>query len=137
MRFFRRSIAALLPLLCLVAPISAAAEDRFVTGLSQQLSTSRSLKLDDVSYSELTSAPRDYHVAVLLTALDARFGCGLCNTFQPEWELLARSWAKGDRKGESRLLFGTLDFEDGKATFQAVGLHVNYLCRYMGKRLVC
>lgn len=78
------------------------------------------LKLDDASYEALTAAPRDYGVAILLTALEARFGCALCRDFQPEWDVLGKSWAKGDKKGASRMLYGTLDFTDGKATFQKV-----------------
>ncbi|KAL8828233.1 MAG: hypothetical protein Q9191_002703 [Dirinaria sp. TL-2023a] len=80
------------------------------------------LKLDDSAYEALTTLPRDYSVAVLLTALEARFGCQLCRDFQPEWDVLARSWARGDRKGETRMLYGTLDFTDGKATFQKLML---------------
>jgi oligosaccharyltransferase complex subunit gamma len=34
--------------------------------------------------------------------------------------LLAKSWTRGDKKGESRLVYGTLDFVDGKGTFQSV-----------------
>jgi len=80
------------------------------------------LKLDDAIYAKLTTAPRDYSVAVLLTALESRFGCVLCRDFQPEWDLLSKSWTKGDKKGESRLIYGTLDFSDGKNTFQSLGL---------------
>ncbi|KAH8671149.1 hypothetical protein BX600DRAFT_458429 [Xylariales sp. PMI_506] len=54
--------------------------------------------------------------------MDSRFGCTLCREFQPEWELLAKSWTKGDKKGESRLIFGTLDFNDGRETFVSLGL---------------
>lgn len=78
------------------------------------------MKLDDASYEELTKTPRDYSAVVLLTALEARFGCNLCKEFQPEWEILGKSWTRGDKAGESRVLFGTLDFTDGKATFQKV-----------------
>ena len=78
------------------------------------------LKLDDASYEQLTSTPRDYSVAVLLTALEARFGCQLCRDFQPEWEIVGKSWLRGDKKGAARLLLGTLDFADGKGTFQKV-----------------
>lgn len=78
------------------------------------------MKLGDVAYKSLTTVPRDYSVAVLLTAIDARFGCQLCREFQPEWDLLAKSWTKGDKKAESRLLFGTLDFADGRETFMSV-----------------
>ena len=109
--------AALLPLTALAAKKPTG--DIFDKYNAKQLSASSSFKLDDKSYAQLTKAPRDYSVAVLLTALEARFGCGLCNDFQPEYDLLARSWSKGDKAGEGRLLFGTLDFLDGKAVFQS------------------
>ena len=86
----------------------------------QRSLSSTPIKLNDASYDSLTNAPRDYHVAVLLTALEARFGCQLCRDFQPEWDVLGRSWLRGDKKGDSRLIFGTLDFQDGKAAFQRV-----------------
>lgn len=119
MKFLSVLTAALLPFTALAAKRSSA--DRFSFYNSKQLSASGSVKLDDKSYTELTKLPRDYSVAVLLTALEARFGCGLCKDFQPEYDLLARSWTKGDKAGEGKLLFGTLDFLDGKATFQSVG----------------
>ncbi|KAI0143858.1 hypothetical protein F4776DRAFT_442562 [Hypoxylon sp. NC0597] len=87
-----------------------------------QAQASSPLKLTDASYKKLTSAPRDYSVAVLLTAMDARFGCQLCSDFQPEWDVLAKSWIKGDKNGESRLIFGTLDFSNGRETFISLGL---------------
>ena len=82
--------------------------------------SSTPMKLDDGSYEDLTALPRDYSVVVLLTALEARFGCQLCRDFQPEWDLIAKSWNRGDHRGESRVLYGTLDFADGKGTFQKV-----------------
>jgi len=78
------------------------------------------LQLDDASYEELTAIPRNHSLVVLLTALEARFGCQLCRDFQPEWDLVAKSWAKGDKLGNTRTLLGTLDFTDGKGTFQKV-----------------
>lgn len=83
--------------------------------------SSAPIELTDSTYDQLTGTPRDYSVAVLLTALEAKFGCQMCKEFQPEWEILAKSWAKGDKLGEGRLLFGTLDFTRGKGTFQKVG----------------
>ena len=80
------------------------------------------LQLDDRVYDDLTVAPRDYSVAVLLTALEARFGCQLCRDFQPDWDLIAKSWNRGDKGGQSRVLYGTLDFSEGKATFQKVSM---------------
>lgn len=95
-------------------------EERFNDFHAKAL-TSSPIKLADTSYKSLTSAPRDYTVAVLLTALENRFGCQLCREFQPEWDLLGKTWTKGDKKGESRLLFGTLDFSDGREVFMSVG----------------
>ncbi|GAB1202770.1 hypothetical protein APSETT445_001391 [Aspergillus pseudonomiae] len=84
----------------------------------QSLSRSIPIDLDDSSYEDLTSKPRDYHVAVLLTAGEARYGCILCREFQPEWELISRSWNKGPKPDGLKMLFTTLDFSNGKATFQ-------------------
>lgn len=81
---------------------------------------SGSLKLNDQLYRKLTRAPRDYSVAILLTALEAKYGCALCHEFQPEWEILSKSWAAGDKAGGSRLLHGTLDVNNGRETFQSV-----------------
>lgn len=107
--------------------------------------SSPALKLNDVSYNSLTANPRDYTVAVLLTAQDARFGCQLCREFQPEWDLVAKSWFKGDRAGESRLLFGTLDFAEGRDVFVSVRkFHVlncmpctNHFCSLAFRLLRC
>lgn len=115
MRFLSLFTQLLLPLSALAAK-KAPSQDRFHTFRAQ----GSPLKLDDASFNELTSAPRDYAVAVLLTALEPRFGCQMCQEFQPEWNLLAKSWTKGDKDAESRTIFATLDFVDGKATFQSV-----------------
>jgi oligosaccharyltransferase complex subunit gamma len=110
----------LLTLLALPLALVAAKKesDRFTKSLSKGLP----LKLTDSSFTSLTKAPRDYSIAVLLTAIEPRFGCQACQDFQPDWEILGKSWQKGDKKGESRLLLGTLDFLDGKQTFQQLGL---------------
>ncbi len=78
------------------------------------------LQLNDKTYEDVTAAPRNYTAAILLTALEARFGCQLCRDFQPEWDLIAKSWSRADTSGQHRVLYGTLDFIDGKATFQKV-----------------
>jgi oligosaccharyltransferase complex subunit gamma len=119
MRWLQLLAASLLPFTAFAAKKSSG--DRY-NDFRKQSQSSTPLKLDDPSFSQLTKAPRDYTVAVLLTALETRFGCILCREFQPEWDLLARSWIKGDKNGESRLLFGTLDFVDGKNTFQSLML---------------
>ena len=117
MHLLRALVVSLLPLAVLGAKKAAA--DKFERYQTKSLA-SGPLKLDDSSYDKLTATGRDYAVVVLLTALEPRFGCQLCRDFQPEWELLAKSWTRGDKKGESRLIYGTLDFNDGKNTFQSV-----------------
>ncbi|KAI0024330.1 OST3/OST6 family protein [Xylariomycetidae sp. FL0641] len=120
MRWLPALLALALPFGSLAAKKSSKASvyEEFHTKALQ----SSPLKLSDSSFRKLQSAPRDYSVAVLLTALDARFGCTLCTEFQPEWDILAKSWIKGDKDGESRLLLGTLDFADGRDTFMSLGL---------------
>jgi len=98
------------------------ADDRFTQIYSRPLP----VRLDDNSYQKLTAAPRDYAVAVLLTALEPRFGCTACRDFQPEWNIVGKSWQKGDKVGASKMLFGTLDFMDGKGTFQSVCLSCKF-----------
>jgi oligosaccharyltransferase complex subunit gamma len=85
----------------------------------QSLSHGGAIDLNDKTYNEITAAPRDYFTAVLLTAMDSRFGCVLCREFQPEWDIIARSWNKGQVE-DINLVFGTLDFTDGKETFKNV-----------------
>jgi oligosaccharyltransferase complex subunit gamma len=117
MRFLNLIAAALLPLTALAVKKTPA--EKFDAAWAKQVA-SGAAKLTDVTYETLTKGPRDHSIAVLLTALDARFSCQLCKDFQPEWDLVARSWTKGDKAAESKLLFGTLDFLDGKAVFQSV-----------------
>ena len=118
MRLIQYLAAALLPLSAFAA--KAPSKDRFTKYYNKQVSNGGPIKLDDNSYESLTRAPRDYPVAIVLTALDAKFGCSVCHEFQPEWEMLARSWIRGDKDAETKLIFGTLDFLDGKNTFQTV-----------------
>jgi oligosaccharyltransferase complex subunit gamma len=117
MRWLQLLTASLLPFTALAAKKTG---DRFTDARAKSLEVGRPLKLDDGGYASLTGAPRDYSLAVLLTALETRFGCVLCREFQPEWDLLGKSWVKGDKDAQTRLLFGTLDFVDGKNTFQSV-----------------
>ncbi|KAF9882445.1 oligosaccharyl transferase subunit [Colletotrichum karsti] len=121
MRFLRSLLAATSFLAAGSLAAKKTTEERFNDFHTKALSSSP-IKLADTSYKSLTASPRDYTVAVLLTALESRFGCQLCREFQPEWDLLGKSWTKGDKKGESRLLFGTLDFADGREIFMSLGL---------------
>src|ERR1700759_726864 len=80
MHFLRGLLFVLLP--CMAFAAKKSDTDKFKQFHSKALA-SAPLKLDDVSYGQLTAAPRDYSVAVLLTAMESRFGCQLCREFQP------------------------------------------------------
>ena len=114
------SLGTLLDLLAFACLVSAKTTlgtfDKFHT---RSLSATP-LKLDDAGFEEITNSPRDYTALVLLTAMPAQFGCQLCREFQPEFDILSKSWVNGDRKGNTRTIFGVLDFPDGKSTFQKV-----------------
>ncbi|KAM5352162.1 hypothetical protein ACJ41O_004885 [Fusarium nematophilum] len=118
-----RIFSSLLSLALLATSVVAAKKspaERFNEYHAKQ--SSAPLKLKETSYKSLTAAPRDYSVAVLLTAAEPRFACQMCREFQPEWDLIAKSWIKGDKSGDSRLIFGTLDFTDGREVFLSLGL---------------
>lgn len=111
----------------------ALAEDpsqRFLD-LHKKALASAPVKFDDASYKKATSLPRDYSVAVLLTATDPRFGCQMCREFGPDWNLLSSQWTKGDKAGNSRVVFSVLDFNDGRDTFMSVSIWPSPLCCVM------
>lgn len=118
MRFF-----SLLALACTASVAFAAKSSPDTFEHYRSLAGTRSLNLNDDLYEELTGTPRDFHMAVLLTTLEARYGCELCEVFQPEWELVARSWAKGAQSTDIKLLLGTLEFKNGRKIFQRVRYH--------------
>ncbi|KAK8056471.1 dolichyl-diphosphooligosaccharide-protein glycotransferase [Apiospora rasikravindrae] len=119
MRWLPVFISLALPFGTLAAKKPSSPADTFNDFHAKAISNTP-VKLADSSYKKLTASPRDYSVTVLLTAMDPRFGCQLCREFQPEWDLLAKSWLKGDKKAESRIIFSTLDFSDGRDTFISV-----------------
>ena len=112
-------ISLVVSFICL-ATSSIAASDKLQK--FQSLSHTRSIALNESLYDELTSKPRDYYVAIVFTATDARFGCILCREFQPEWELIVQTWNKGRKPEGLDLVFGTLDFLNGRSIFQRLML---------------
>jgi oligosaccharyltransferase complex subunit gamma len=92
----------------------------------QSISRSGPVDLDSASFKELTTAPRDYYAAVILTAMDARYGCIMCREFDSEWDLISRSWNKGAKLDGLKVIFGTLDFDHGKDVFQKVLFRSRY-----------
>ncbi|PHH79189.1 hypothetical protein CDD80_5463 [Ophiocordyceps camponoti-rufipedis] len=125
MRLLKTLVASALALVAaaeITTEEKASMEKRFTSFHDGLKLAAAPIAINDAVFKELTAAPRDFTVAVLLTAQGPRFGCQLCREFQPEWELTARSWAKGDKAGETRMLFATLDFAEGRETFIKLGL---------------
>ncbi|KIW29616.1 uncharacterized protein PV07_05419 [Cladophialophora immunda] len=121
MRLFRLLALTALSLTAAVSAKKAATTSKFDTYFAKQAS-SGPFELDEKSYNELTASPRDYSLAVLLTARDAKYACGICRDFDPEWSILGRSWQKGDRNGDKRVLLSTLDFDQGRNVFMKLQL---------------
>ncbi|KAK8124570.1 uncharacterized protein PG998_000329 [Apiospora kogelbergensis] len=134
MRWLSLFMSLALPFGTLAAKKPASPADTFNDFHTKALAATP-VKLADSSYKKLTASPRDYSVAILLTAMDARFGCQLCREFQPEWELLSKSWLRGDKKAESRTIFGVLDFADGRDTFISLSLQTAPVLVFFPQRL--
>lgn len=100
-------------------PVAAKKLSKFSALASGPKSKNGMLQLTDNLYDELTTGPRDYYAVVLLTALDPRIGCQLCREFQPEYDLLAKSWNRKHKNGDG-LFFAEMDFANARATFQKV-----------------
>ncbi|KAI5820287.1 hypothetical protein BZA77DRAFT_302044 [Pyronema omphalodes] len=122
MRFFGKFLSLLA-----IAPFygaSAAVDDK--TPKFSQLLTSNAksgvIQLNNELYNAITTAPRNYTAVVLLTALAPQFGCQLCKDFQPEYDLLAKSWQAQHNNGDG-LFFSSLDFQNGRETFMKLGLN--------------
>ena len=111
------SLLAVSPLAFAAAPATDAKLERFSKLAAN--SNGGLIQLTDSLFTAITTAPRSYTAAVLFTALDKKYNCAMCKDFQPEYELLARSW-RNAAKGEDGLYFGVLDFDNGRDTFMKV-----------------
>lgn len=104
------------------------------------------VSLDAAGYDELTAAPRDYSVSVVLTALGEAVKCGPCKCvlrlplllllaeeseansrtvpcriLQPEYAQIAKQWSSAKKNDDEEHIFAYLDFEKGPEIFQRVG----------------
>ena len=113
MRLLNFLTLALLPFTSLAAKKPASSPTAFSTYASKSFP----IEIDEPAYDALTTPPRDYYTAVLLTARPAKYACQICRDFDPEWKILASSWQKGDKKSSSRVVFTTLDFDNGRNVF--------------------
>ncbi|POW03895.1 hypothetical protein PSHT_11498 [Puccinia striiformis] len=79
--------------------------------------------LNDKLYDEIFSAPRNFSLTLVLTALGSQFQCQPCQTFDTEYQLLARQWIKQPQHIRNSHFFAMLDFKEGKNTFAKLGLN--------------
>ncbi|KAJ1965383.1 oligosaccharyl transferase subunit ost3/OST6 [Dipsacomyces acuminosporus] len=63
---------------------------------------------------------KDYSVVVQLTALAPRYKCEPCKEVDSTLRAVSRGWKKRGEKG--RIVFGTLDVEDGEQLFSQMGI---------------
>lgn len=120
MRFLQPLLLAISSLLLAAASQKGTKLQRITNlAISAAKSGPGPIALTDKTFEDITSGTRNYTAAVLLTALDSRFGCDMCKEFQPEFELVAKSWLK-QYPDSNGLFFANLDFSLGRATFQKV-----------------
>ena len=56
---------------------------------------------------------------MVLTAVQPQFQCSACREFDPEYRAIAKTWLQ-DHPGNDGVYFTSLDFADGRNTFQKV-----------------
>ncbi|KAI8339471.1 hypothetical protein BC941DRAFT_349526 [Chlamydoabsidia padenii] len=104
-------------LICSVAGQRDAKAKRLVK-LSQE--NNGIVTLDSNAYFKYTQGKRDYGLVVLITAVGDEFRCVPCRAFDPEYKLVASSVFKTEHA--NRVFFGHLDFKDGQAVYQQLGI---------------
>ncbi|UZJ55212.1 hypothetical protein CBS101457_004532 [Exobasidium rhododendri] len=73
-------------------------------------------------FDDLTAAPRNFSVSLLLTAVDSGVQCGPCLSFQPTYDNLATGFAKMKGGVTNRHMFAVLEFKNGREVFQKLAL---------------
>ncbi|WWC89728.1 uncharacterized protein L201_004653 [Kwoniella dendrophila CBS 6074] len=116
-----RFLPFLAPLLSLIPTIALAADQEHWVDIASK-SKDGIIKLDSASYEELLASDREYSVSVVLTALPAQFKCQPCHDFDPSFHQVAASWKRKPKHVRNQHFFAQLDFADGQAVYQQLGL---------------
>ncbi|KAI0306559.1 oligosaccharyl transferase subunit OST3/OST6 family [Multifurca ochricompacta] len=80
------------------------------------------IKLDPKTYDLLSSPKRDWSASIHFTALDKRRKCTPCKEFEPSWVAVAKAWSRVSSSERDSHFFATLDFDNGQAIFQKLGI---------------
>lgn len=79
------------------------------------------LKLTDKTFQSVVQGPRDYSIAVLLTAEGVQYGCQFCKIVAPQYELIANSWRTQHPDGR-KLFFAVADIAECPGVYRMLGL---------------
>jgi len=115
----------LLPLLTLLTlPFCLAASQRETHDELVKLAAANNgvITLDERTYNMLTTSKRNWSAAVQLTALDKRRRCNPCKEFEPSFNEIAKAWTTVPPAERDSHFFATLDFDNGMAVFQKLGI---------------
>ena len=120
-------------LLALTALASASdkKKDALADKVSQlvDLSTKKSvIKLNGNKFRDFVkSAPRNYSIIVMFTALAANRQCAVCKQAADEYQLVANSY-RYSQLFSNKLFFAMVDFDEGPDVFQSMKLNTAPVC---------
>jgi len=81
------------------------------------------IKLNNKLFKDLIrSAPRNYSMVVMFTALASNRGCVVCKQASDEFTLVANSY-RYSQFYSNKMFFAMVDFDDGSEIFQSLGLN--------------
>jgi hypothetical protein len=87
-------------------------EDKLRT-LTSKSAKDAVIRLSNDEYKRLArTAPRNYSIIIMLTALDQKRECEICSTSYPEYEILAKSWQYAGNS-DKNLFFAVVDVDYG------------------------
>ncbi|ANB14202.1 Ost3p [Sugiyamaella lignohabitans] len=111
-------VALLLSLVSIVLAVDTQYDAKYVNSLKD---SSGIVRLTDATFSRVVEGPRDYTVAVLLTADSPKYGCQFCKIVGPPFETIASSWKQDHPNGDG-LFFAVADIADTQGSFMQLGL---------------
>ena len=119
-----------LALFAMVLCVASAEKKKDAGGLADKvsqlvdLSTKKSvIKLNGNKFRDFVkSAPRNYSIIVMFTALSASRQCAICKQASDEYQLVANSY-RYSQLFSNKLFFAMVDFDEGPDVFQSMKLN--------------
>jgi len=118
----KKLLSILLISLCLYESVRCFTKDDLLSEKVEQL-TEWSLKKPVIRLNFekfkhfVKSAPRNYTIVVMLTALDARRECQICKPANEEYQIVAQSW-RYSAQFSNKLFFAMVDFDEASDVFK-------------------